>query len=262
MSPTAERRRMHNACGGLVRGNDINVNPTYHLEGQCHILYDATSVGQVTNAWFAPEYWQAQQAIIGQAQGRGTTWFVRHFAQEWVLRRFRRGGMVAALLGDRYLWTGLAHTRAWREWHLLAQLHTAGLPVPAPIAAQVCRQGIFYRASIVTRRIPDSQPLSQRLQQSALPPEIWQAIGRCIRQLHQAGADHADLNAHNILLDSNDAVYVIDFDRGTLRSQAGSWQQKNLSRLRRSLVKLSAQYTPLYFTAADFASLEAAYYDS
>jgi 3-deoxy-D-manno-octulosonic acid kinase len=251
---------MHSACGGLVRGNDINVNPTHYQEGQCHILYDATTVGQVTNAWFSPEYWQAQHAVIGQARGRGTTWFLRQANAEWVLRRYRRGGMMAPMLGDRYVWTGLRNTRAWREWRLLAQLRDAGLPVPAPIAVQVCRRGLLYRAAIMTRRIPDSQPLAQRLQQAALPAATWQAIGRCLRRFHLAGADHADLNAHNILLDSQDAVYVIDFDRGVLRAAGGAWQHANLHRLKRSLTKLARQYAPFNYDPSCFARLVAAYH--
>lgn len=238
---------MHSACGGLVRGNDINVNPTHHQEGQCHILYDAAIVGQVTSEWFSADYWQQQQAIVGQAQGRGTTWFIRQPQGDWVLRQYHRGGMIAPLLGDRYLWTGLDNTRAWREWQLLAHMRKFDLPVPAPIAVQVCRQGVFYRAAILTGRIAASQSLAQVLQQQALPATSWQAIGQCIRRIHQAGVYHADLNAHNILLNADGQVFVIDFDRGCLRDYSGDWQESNLLRLQRSLLKSTKLYSNFYF---------------
>ena len=45
----------------------------------------------------------------------------------------------------------------------------------------------------------------------------WRAIGAAIARLHRGGVDHADLNAHNILLDGRGAVSVIDFDRGRVR---------------------------------------------
>jgi len=56
--------------------------------------------------------------------------------------------------------------------------------------------------------------------------------------LHAAGADHADLNAHNILLDGDGVVSVIDFDRGRLRN-GGSWMRRNLARLQRCLLYTS-----------------------
>ena len=41
------------------------------------------------------------------------------------------------------------------------------------------------------------------------------------------GVDHADLNAHNILLDGRGAVSVIDFDRGRVRER-GAWTVQKL----------------------------------
>jgi 3-deoxy-D-manno-octulosonic acid kinase len=35
-------------------------------------------------------------------------------------------------------------------------------------------------------------------------------------------------------------LYLIDFDRGRMRKPAVAWQQSNLQRLRRSLLKLGA----------------------
>jgi 3-deoxy-D-manno-octulosonic acid kinase len=60
-----------------------------------------------------------------------------------------------------------------------------------------------------------------------------------IARFHGAGVWHADLNAHNVLV-SPAGIYLIDFDRGRLRAPADDWQQANLQRLRRSLVKLGA----------------------
>ena len=72
---------------------------------------------------------------------------------------------------------------------------------------------------------------------------LWRGAGAVIARLHRAGVDHADLNAHNILLDTRGAFSVIDFDRGRLRAQ-GAWTSRNLQRLRRSLRKISAELPP------------------
>jgi 3-deoxy-D-manno-octulosonic acid kinase len=158
---------------------------------------------------------------------------------QWVLRHYRRGGMVAKILRDSYLWAGAERTRCFREWRLLAELHRRGLPVPAPIAAKYERSGLVYRADLITERLLDTQTLTQWLAQGPLPRDRWIDIGRTIARFHAQGVHHADLNAHNLLLDANRAVFLLDFDRGRLRER-GAWEQQVLARLRRSLEKVTA----------------------
>jgi 3-deoxy-D-manno-octulosonic acid kinase len=70
--------------------------------------------------------------------------------------------------------------------------------------------------------------------------EDWRRVGSILARFHAVGADHADLNAHNILIDEAGTVSVIDFDRGRLRPP-GAWAAGNLARLRRSLLKIGGQ---------------------
>src|ERR1700741_5288433 len=83
------------------------------------ILFDATLSPQVDGAWFDAEYWRQQGALNVQSGGRGGVAVIHTPAGECVLRHYRRGGMVAALLGDRYLWTGSDRTRGFLEFRLL-----------------------------------------------------------------------------------------------------------------------------------------------
>ena len=221
------------------------------------ILYDADLLGKIDASFFDPAAWRAHGRLAGEARGRGTTWFVRHEAGELALRHYRRGGLLGPWLGDRYLWLGRARSRAFREWHLLAVLHARGLPVPQPVAARVQRRGAIYTADLVTRRLPAAESLAERLAREALPRPAWDAIGACLARFHAAGAWHADLNAHNVLLDGT-RVFLLDFDRGRLR-QPGSWRLDNLARLKRSLDKLARTRPPLHFTAPDWAALLAGY---
>ncbi len=187
---------------------------------------------------FDPGYWRARDALVAVTGGRGSSWFVASGARQWVLRHYRRGGFIARISSDRYVWAGERRVRAFAEWRLLELLAQRGLPVPAPIAARYRRSGLWYRCDLITQRIVDAKPLSAVLAQGAASETTWRAIGAAVAKLHRAGVDHADLNAHNILLDSRGAVSVIDFDRGRLRPQ-GAWASRNLLRLRRSLAKLS-----------------------
>lgn len=225
-------------------------------QDKVHILYDETRGGKAEAGWFSPDYWQARGAISGRAFGRGTTWFIRSGVGDgdWVLRHYRRGGLIARLLRERYVWLGLERTRAWREWRLLAELHAAGLAVPRPVAARVCRVGLWYTADILIERIDGSHSLAQRLSHHPLVPALWRAIGASIQRLHAAGVYHADLNAHNILLDRQNRVYIVDFDRARRRGP-GTWQVDNLARLERSLKKLQAHRVNFAFHAADWQTL-------
>ena len=69
----------------------------------------------------------------------------------------------------------------------------------------------------------------------------------------------ADLNAHNILIQSNEKIFLIDFDKGRLLSQGNAWKTKNLMRLRRSLLKLRRLNPSLHFSDEDFGSLVSGY---
>jgi 3-deoxy-D-manno-octulosonic acid kinase len=85
---------------------------------------------------------------------------------------------------------------------------------------------MLYRADLITQRIENSESLAARLLEGPLSLTQWIAVGRCIRRFHDAGVHHADLNAHNILL-TPEQVYLIDFDRGTLRKR-GWWADTTL----------------------------------
>jgi 3-deoxy-D-manno-octulosonic acid kinase len=224
------------------------------------MLYDTLRTSNFSADFFEPEYWRAHDAIEGTARGRGTTWFVRSGDSSFVLRHYRRGGLMARVSRDGYWWNGEAETRSFAEWYLTYHLHRAGLPVPVPIAARYRRRGLLYRADLITQRIDDSESLAARLGQGPLSLTQWIAIGRCLRRFHDAGVDHADLNAHNILLTS-EQVYLIDFDRGTLRRR-GWWADNNLVRLYRSLEKLTLLAAPESFTDQDWHSLLAGYRES
>lgn len=204
------------------------------------ILYDAALMRHAHEELFSPRHWSKQGVLRGTAGGRGQTWIVQSGDDEWVLRHYRRGGLVARFMNDYYLWGGLQQTRPWREWQLLASLYKAGFPVPQPVAAQVVQRGLWYRGDLITRLIPDTRSLASALKESSIESLPWHAIGSCIRRFHDAGIYHADLNAHNILLDSSGKVYLLDFDRGERRTPGVLWQEANLGRLLRSLRKFIA----------------------
>jgi len=233
------------------------------------MLADPDSLGNLAEdareTLFDPEFWRARGELVTVTGGRGSAWFIASGAHQWVLRHFRRGGFIARLSQDAYVWTGEEGVRAFAEWRLLELLARRGLPVPRPVAARYQRTGLRYRCDLITQRIVDAEPLSAALARSALREPLWRAVGAAVARLHGAGVDHADLNAHNILVGVKDVavgvedtVSVIDFDRGRLRAQ-GAWSARNLRRLRRSLAKITRDLPPGRYSEETWAWLMEGY---
>lgn len=232
--------------------------PVTRHDGHRIACLDPEAVPDFSFEYFDPEYWVAAQRVVGQSKGRGVTWFVRYDPTEWVLRHYWRGGLVGKILSDQFFYTGINRTRSFAEFDLLRHLREEDLPVPRPIAAQVRRFGCCYRADLLIERIPDSQDLVQILQQRELTSDEWSVIGSVLAQFHFAGADHADLNAHNILLDTRGKVWVIDFDKGALR-HPGPWQEHNMERLKRSFIKEKRLHRTFHWSLSDWETLQLAY---
>jgi 3-deoxy-D-manno-octulosonic acid kinase len=225
------------------------------------IVFDRGLGRAPDETWFDRSHWSALGRADAQPGGRGGVAFVETPAGVCALRHYHRGGLIARFSADRYLWTGAARTRAFREFRLLAHIANLGLPAPQPVAARYMRDGLYYRADLLTRRIESTQTLGARLAEGRLGTELAQRVGRTIARFHAASVWHADLNANNILVDEAGRVWLIDFDRGRLRKPHLAWQQANLARLRRSFDKLGAR-RQAGFDAQFWHPLLAAYHEA
>lgn len=232
---------------------------THQAFAQGAMLYDGSRLDQMQPEQFEPGYWQDQANTPELATGgRGTVVFVGGNNGRWALRHYQRGGLPGRFLSDQFLFLGENATRSFREFRLLVTLHDMGLPVPRPVAARYTRSGVIYRADLLTARIPEALPLSAILDSDRPSDDIWDRAGRLVRRFHDAGVCHADLNAHNILVDSSGELFLLDFDRGTIRRD-GQWKQANLRRLKRSLDKISSKSAGINVSDADWSRLLNAY---
>lgn len=222
--------------------------------GKSYILFDPELLSTPCLEVFSSEVLAERGLVTGWAPGRGRTCFFRWQGQDWALRHFYRGGIIAPVLKDRYLGLNVEKTRSWKEWHLLHVLFNQSLPVPRPVAARVVMHLGQYQADLITVTIPNSRSLEDCLRQRALSKELWSSIGSCLRKFHDLGVYHADLNAKNILLDGEEKMYLIDFDQCKISSSTW-WKKTNLKRLHRSLQKNKARHAPFYFGQDDWANL-------
>lgn len=200
-----------------------------------YYIYNEKLIDDVIGC-FDEEYWKAKNAIIGSAEGRGTTWFIQLDDVQAALRHYRRGGLFGKLVSDHYIFTGYQKTRSVAEFHLLNDLKNKGVNVPTPIAARAQKRGLSYQADLLSEKIPDAQDLVAILQSRPLSSLEYVHIGQEVSKLHKAQVNHTDLNIHNILLDKNGKVWIIDFDK-CYQQSGDDWKEKNLHRLLRSFNK-------------------------
>ena len=110
------------------------------------ILYDPDIFAEISDEDFTLDHWPESSPVSGglRSSGRGDTRIVSGDEGDFVLRHFRRGGLIGRLVSDSYFWLGAEATRGFSEWCLLSELAAMELPVPRPAAARYRRSGLIY----------------------------------------------------------------------------------------------------------------------
>ena len=234
----------------------VEIKPKIISSGNTHIVYNAHAVSSFDADRFQ-ELCSLPPPIHSPSlgKGRGAASVVTVADRSCVLKHYHRGGLVAGFLVDRYLYTGLDRTRSFAEWRLLSLMHKRGLPVPIPFAARCCRHGLFYTADLISEYCQGTQTLAQLLSHEPLPNFLWRKLGHTLRRFHDCGIYHADLNAHNILLNSeNGEVTLVDFDRA-FHSRHPFFLRRNMARLQGSLNKSAGEGECPAYRREDFQAL-------
>lgn len=203
----------------------------------CWIIANDNLYKTINSEWFSDTYWLNQGRLLGASSGRGSAWMVKSDNDKMMLRHYYRGGIPARFIKDKYFWTGLFNTRSFSEYKLLEKMIGLGLPVPEPIAAMVCKNGLFYQANILIKYIIHESTFEGLLNIDS-DVSAWKQVGNTIAKFHRLGINHADLNANNILI-AKEKVYLIDFDHSKQCKPRKMWQQANIKRLKRSIDKLT-----------------------
>ncbi len=211
------------------------------------IRYDSDIIEAIEDKHFTAQYWQQQKAIAGNSTGRATVWFIQQGDLGLLLRHYYRGGLVGKINKDRFLREPAEKSRAIYEFDLLLKLREKGLPVPRPVAARMEKTGVFsYKADILVEVIPGAVDVFRLLREKQLSAELWQELGAVIKELHDAGVYHSDLNCHNLMLDDHDKAWIVDFDKCDFREE-GDWKEANIQRLLRSLRKEKEKNETFYW---------------
>ena len=168
-----------------------------------------------------------------------------------VLRRYSHGGLLRAITGNLYFFGA----RSFRELSLTEEIRSCGVPtIPSIGAIHSCVFFLFYQAYFLSLEIPRAMDLMQYFSEIGPHPspqdlsskrKTIRSVGLLIRQFHQAGFFHGDLQLKNILVEG-DHPLLIDFDRSYRKSILSVKERmRNLLRLDRSAEKWRRHGLPI-----------------
>ncbi|RZB36168.1 MAG: 3-deoxy-D-manno-octulosonic acid kinase [Desulfobacteraceae bacterium Eth-SRB2] len=129
-----------------------------------------------------------------------------------VIKYYRRGGVIRYLIKKRYLKCG--KTRCQIEYELLQKVRSLGINAPEPVAFAY-RGRLFYQCWLVTREIQDHQTLAQLSRSNEEQARMaLKAVIKQVSMLIKNKIFHADLHPGNVIVDNQNQVYLLDFDKG------------------------------------------------
>jgi 3-deoxy-D-manno-octulosonic acid kinase len=153
-----------------------------------------------------------------------------------VVKYYTRGGLLRCMVKRRYLKWG--KTRCQIEYELLQKVRSLGVNAPEPIS-YASWGGLFYKGWLVTREIKQNQTLAEL--SCADEEHAHIVMKELIDQLSiliKNNIFHADLHPGNVLVDSGDRVFILDFDKACLsRQNKNKLRNHYLRRWRRAVIK-------------------------
>lgn len=152
------------------------------------------------------------------------------------VKSYRRGGLVSYFIKRKYL--RLGKTRCQVEFDMLNKAGAIGVDVPRPVAYAFTGR-LVYRCWLVTDEIKAHRTLAElSLKNPQRALDLIAPIAAQITRLIRHKIRHVDLHPGNILVDSGDNTYLIDFDRAGTSGRSQNWlRNRYLARWKRAVRK-------------------------
>lgn len=153
-----------------------------------------------------------------------------------VVKQYLRGGLARHFNTRRYL--KLGKTRCQQEFDLLHKVRGLGINAPSPIAFAY-RGTLAYAAWLVTSEIIDAEPLAQiKDKKGAGTAAKMRSVIAQTQHLIDHKILHPDLHPGNILINTDNQAFIIDFDKGGIyRGNRKRLRRRYLNRWARAVKK-------------------------
>jgi len=153
-----------------------------------------------------------------------------------VIKYYTRGGFIRHIVKRKYMKWG--KTRCQIEYEALQRVRRLGISAPEPIVFAY-KGALFYKAWLVTREIKHKKTLAELSR-----ADVWRARSAMkevvvqVATLIKHNIFHPDLHPGNILVDSADCVFFLDFDKTRLsRWKRHKLRDKYVMRWQRAVTK-------------------------
>lgn len=153
-----------------------------------------------------------------------------------VIKQYLRGGFIRHLFKQAHLRIG--KTRSQQEYEFLQRVRAFGINAPEPVAH--AHTGILvYKAWLITKEI--EQPVSLAylsVTDESRARQIMGSVRGQVCALIEHNILHVDLHPGNVIVNSENQVFLVDFDKG--RRFSGSkhkLRERYLKRWKRAVIK-------------------------
>ena len=128
-----------------------------------------------------------------------------------IIKSYKRGGLLRHLNRATYMRLGVS--RCESEYNYLVTAAKYGVNVPKPVAF-VRRGFLFCRYWLALEEIENCESLTQiSTDDPNRTKDLMLILMEQVKKLMDQSIYHVDLHPGNILVDRNDKVYIIDFDK-------------------------------------------------
>jgi 3-deoxy-D-manno-octulosonic acid kinase len=170
-------------------------------------------------------------------EGRGVSLIVRTSQFGGVfIKQYRRGGVLRFVVPDLYL--GLTPRRVLHEFEMLERALASGVAVPRPLCVVSSGKGL-YRGWLVIEEFPQAVSMaSKAVVDEASVRKLCDGVVEQIHNLIHAKIFHRDLHPGNVLVNSDNRVVIIDFDKASyFAGSKNDLRDRYLTRWRRAVIK-------------------------
>lgn len=128
-----------------------------------------------------------------------------------VIKHYKRGGLFRHLVKQTYVKWG--KTRCQVEYEQLQNAGKMGVSVSEPVAFAYCGE-IFYRGWLITREIKHHKSLADlsKKDEKRMLLAMEMLIDN-VATLIRNRLFHVDLHPGNVLADTDNHIYIVDFDK-------------------------------------------------
>jgi 3-deoxy-D-manno-octulosonic acid kinase len=168
-----------------------------------------------------------------------------------VIKFYRRGGLISHFNKDTYLRLGKVRCR--QEFEILDMVRSIGVRAPQPVA-YAYKGTLRYQCWLVTEEIQQHQTLAElSLIDSGWAEVLLDKVIEEVSKLVRHNIYHVDLHPGNIIVDSDQNVFLIDFDKAHIsKLNQKALRKRYFGRWRRAVIKHRLPDTLWYKMEQDF----------